>query len=260
MAGLLVGLVAGVLGGLVGVGGGVIVVPLMTDLLKFRQQEAHGTSLVTVVVTAAAGSFVYYFHGSVDIPAAAVLSGMALCTVRLGAKYCCFLPELQLKRYFGLFLLFISLLLILKPFLPNALAGSLPHWVKWVVLVLLGTLTGFISGMMGVGGGSFMVPMMVLFAGIAQHTAQGISLLAMIPASSLGAWTFWKLGNIRTRLLPGLLVGVLAGVSVGGSVAHLIPERELGLLYSALLVYTASRYLQAKSQTAPVCTPENGQI
>ena len=260
MAGLLVGLVAGVLGGLVGVGGGVIVVPLMTEALKFRQQEAHGTSLVAVVFTSLVGSAIYYLHGSADIPAAAVLSGMALCTVRFGARYCCFLPELQLKRYFGLFLLSISLLLILKPFLPNALAGSLPYWIKWMVLVLLGALTGFISGMMGVGGGSFMVPVMVLFAGIAQHTAQGISLLAMIPASTLGAWTFWKLGNIRTRLLPGLVVGVLAGVYVGGSVAHLIPERELGLLYSALLVYTAYRYLRAKSQTAPVCTPEDGQI
>ncbi len=64
MAGLWVGLVAGVLGGLLGVGGGVVVVPLMTDVLKFRQQEAHGTSLVTVLVTAAAGSFIYYLHGS----------------------------------------------------------------------------------------------------------------------------------------------------------------------------------------------------
>ena len=71
----------------------------------------------------------------------------------------------------------------------------------------------------------------------------------------------WKLGNIRTRLLPGLVVGVLAGAYVGGSVAHLVPERELGLLYSgSLLVYTALRYLRAKSQTAPVCTPEDGQI
>ena len=255
MAGLLIGLITGSLGGLVGVGGGVIVVPLMTEALKFRQQEAHGTSLVAVVFTSLAGSAIYYFRGSTDIPAAAVLSGMALCTVRFGARYCCFLPELKLKRYFALFLLFISLLLILKPFLPNALAGLLPHWVKWMVLVLLGALTGFISGMMGVGGGSFMVPIMVLFAGIAQHTAQGISLLAMIPASTLGAWTFWKLGNVRTTLLPGLVVGVLVGVYVGGSVAHLIPERELGLLFSALLVYTASRYLQAKSRTAPACTP-----
>ncbi len=260
MAGLLVGLVAGVLGGLVGVGGGVIVVPLMTDLLKFRQQEAHGTSLVTVVVTAAAGSFVYYFHGSVDIPAAAVLSGMALCTIRLGARYCCFLPELKLKRSFGIFLLFISMLLILKTFLPQITEGPLSAWIRWIVLVLLGLLTGFISGMMGVGGGSFMIPMMVLFAGIAQHTAQGISLLAMIPASTVGVWTHWKMGNVRTGILPGLIAGVLAGVYVGGSFAHLIPEMELRLIYTVLLVCIAVRYLRTKPRPVPVCTRKDGQM
>ena len=76
MAGLLVGLIAGSLGGLVGIGGGVIIVPLMTEMLKFRQQEAHGTSLVAVVFTGVAGSVVYYLHGSVDVTAAAILSGI----------------------------------------------------------------------------------------------------------------------------------------------------------------------------------------
>jgi len=258
MAGLLVGLIAGSLGGLVGVGGGVIIVPLMTETLKFRQHEAHGTSLIAVVFTGVAGSVIYYIHGSVDLAAAALLAGMALITVRLGAKYCCFLPELTLKRYFGFFLLFVAVLFILKPLMPNITDGSSPAWIRWIVLILLGTLTGFISGMMGVGGGSFMIPMMVLFAGIAQHTAQGISLLAMIPASTVGAWTHWQEGNIRTSSLPGLVAGVLAGVYIGATFAHLIPERELRLLYTALLLYTSLRYLRTKSLPATVCMKSDG--
>jgi hypothetical protein len=259
MAGLLVGLVAGSLGGLVGVGGGVIIVPLMTEVLKFRQQQAHGTSLVAVVCTAVAGSVIYYLHGSVDVTAAAVLSFTALCTVRRGAKYCCLLPEAKLKRYFSLFLLIIAFLLVLKPILPPDMDASLPTWIRWTVLLLLGALTGFVSGMMGVGGGSFMVPMMVVSAGIAQQTAQGISLLAMIPASTIGAWTHWKMGNILLRHLKGLVVGVLAGVALGGSLAHRIPERELSLLFTALLVYTASRYLKVKPGQEPVCALQEEQ-
>jgi len=60
MAGFLIGLITGSLGGLVGIGGGVIVVPLMTEALKFRQHEAHGTSLVAVVFTSLVGSVIYY--------------------------------------------------------------------------------------------------------------------------------------------------------------------------------------------------------
>jgi uncharacterized membrane protein YfcA len=258
MAGLLVGLIAGLLGGFLGTGGGVIIVPLMTETLRFRQHEAHGTSLIAVVFTSMAGSVIYYLHGSVDLAAAAVLAGMALVTVRFGAKYCCFLPEVTLKRYFGFFLLVVALVYILKPFLPYVMEGVAPVGIRWIVLVLLGALTGFISGMMGVGGGSFMVPMMVLFAGIAQHVAQGVSLLAMIPAATVGAWTHWRGGNIRANRLPGLVAGVLAGVFVGGSFAHLIPERELRLFYTALLLYTSLRYLRTKSLPATACNINGG--
>jgi hypothetical protein len=253
MAGLWVGLVAGIMGGLVGVGGGVIMIPLMTEILKFRQQEAHGTSLVAVVFTALAGSFIYYLHGSADIPASALLAVMALCTVRFGTKCCCILPEWKLKRYFGAFFLLMALLLLVKPFLPQAVEGSYPIWIRWFILVILGVLTGFVSGMMGVGGGIFMVPMMVIFAGIPQHMAQGISLLAMIPASAVGAWTHWKAGNTRRSLLPGLIAGVLLGVYGGGSFAHVMPETGLRYLFAALMIYTASRYLRAKPKPDEVC-------
>jgi uncharacterized membrane protein YfcA len=86
-----------------------------------------------------------------------------------------------------------------------------------------------------------MIPIMVLFADTAQHTAQGISLLAMIPASTVGMWTHWKMGNVRRAVLPGLIVGVLAGVFLGGSIAHLIPEMELRLVYAVLLAGMAIR-------------------
>jgi uncharacterized protein len=254
MAGLWVGLVAGILGGLVGVGGGVVMIPLMTEILKFRQQEAHGTSIVAVVFTAMAGSFIYYLHGSADVPASALLAAMSLCTVRFGVKFCCFLPEWKLKRYFGVFLLMMVLLLLAKPFLPHIVQGSSPAWIRWFILVILGVMTGFVSGMMGVGGGIFMVPMMVIFAGIVQHTAQGISLLAMIPASIVGSWTHWKAGNIRTSLLPGLIAGVLVGVYAGGSFAHVMPETGLRYIFAALMIYTASRYLRAKPKPNETCT------
>jgi uncharacterized membrane protein YfcA len=256
MAGLLVGLIAGSLGGLVGVGGGVIMVPLMTEWLKFRQQEAHGTSLVAVVFTGIVGTIVYQLHGSVDMATAAVLAGLALLTVRGGARFSCWLPEWKLKRTFGFLLLFVTALLLLKPFLPQGLEGTSPVWIHWAILVFLGAMTGFISGLMGVGGGIFLVPMLVVFAGIPQHAAQGTSLLVMVLSSTLGAWTYWRRGHIRPGRLPGLVAGVVAGVYGGGSVAHLLPARELRLVFALLLVVIALRYLCVKPDPAAECTPQ----
>lgn len=89
-----------------------------------------------------------------------------------------------------------------------------------------------------------MVPSMVLLAGITQHTAQGSSLLAMIPAGGVGAYTHWRLGNVRTNILPGLIVGILIGTYIGGSFANVLSESTLRILFAAMLIWTGQKYLR----------------
>jgi uncharacterized membrane protein YfcA len=74
-------------------------------------------------------------------------------------------------------------------------------------------VAGFASGMMGVGGGAVMIPAMVLLAGFDQHVAQGTALLVMVPAGSVGAYTHWRLGNVKISVLWGIVPGVLVGLS-----------------------------------------------
>ena len=97
--------------------------------------------------------------------------------------------------------------------------------------------------MMGVGGGTVMVPAMVLLAGIGQHTAQGISLLAMIPAGGVGAFTHWRLGNVTTNHLTGLIPGFF-GTYVGGTLAHLLPDNILRVIFAIVLIWTGFRYVK----------------
>jgi hypothetical protein len=120
-------------------------------------------------------------------------------------------------------------------------------WIKVIVLMLTGVITGFLSGMMGVGGGTIMVPAMVLLAGFTQHTAQGSSLLAMVPSGGVGAHTHWRLGNVDTRVLVGLIPGILIGTFLGGSLAHFISEDTLRIIFAAVLVWTGIRYLRASA-------------
>lgn len=245
-----IGLLAGLFGGLVGLGGGVIMIPFMVGVLKLDQHRAHGTSLVALVFTGLAGAAAYGMKGTVDVGAALLLATTAMITARAGAHSAHALPEWKLKRAFGAFLLFVSILLLVKSYLPH-LHGMEAGWRKIIVLLLTGFFTGYISGMMGVGGGSLMVPAMVLLAGFEQHLAQGSSLLAMVPAGSVGAYTHWKLGNVRTNMLAALIPGILIGTYGGGLFAHVLSEAILRYVFAGVLVWTGARYLMSKRpQTA----------
>ncbi|MFZ2447937.1 MAG: sulfite exporter TauE/SafE family protein [Syntrophobacteraceae bacterium] len=242
---LIVGLVAGIFGGLVGLGGGVIMIPLMVDFLKMTQHRAHGTSLVAVVFTGIAGAVTYYYYGAVDLVAAGLLAVTATLTARFGAHFAHSLPEWKLKRSFGGFLIFVSLLMLAKPYIPNVESFFPSQEARIIILLVSGVFTGFLSGMMGVGGGTIMVPAMVLCLGFTQQTANGTSLLTMIPAGAAGAWTHFKLNNVQTNLLTGLVPGILVGGAIGGSVANHMPELYLRLLFAAVLIWTGIRYLRA---------------
>jgi uncharacterized protein len=245
----LIGLMAGIFGGLVGLGGGVLMIPLMVSFMKLRQHKAHGTSLVTLVFTGIIGASVYALHGSVDIWAAVFLAATALWPARCGARYCCDLPEIKLRKAFGAFLIIISVFLLLKSYIPSIsyLGTGVP---RVLALLVTGVVTGFISGLMGVGAGAVMIGGMVLLAGFNQHTAQGTSLLAMIPAGALGAYTHWRLGNIDSSLLHGLIPGIILGTFTGGSAAHLISEFTLRAVFAIVLIWTGSRFIK---NPAPAC-------
>ena len=255
MTHLLIGLAAGFFGGLVGLGGGVIMIPLMVGILKVNQHTAHGTSLVALVCTGLMGASTYIYNGSVDFLAAALLASTAIFTSRAGARYAGRLTDRKLKQFFNCLLIAVALLLLLKPFIYQ-FDGPASGWSKIVILLLCGVFTGFLSGLMGVGGGIIMVPAMALLAGLPQTTAQGSSLLAMVPIGMVGAYTHWRSGNINVGLLPGLIPGILLGAFLGGTAAHLAPEDTLRVIFAVVLVATSLKDLLSKTGPKPAAEPE----
>jgi len=244
-----IGALAGAFGGLVGLGGGVVMIPLLVRFAGVRQQQAHGTSLVALVFTGLGGAMTYAGAGAVDLAAAASLAIPAMLTARLGARYAHALAEWKLKRAFGAFLIFVTALLVSKPYLAGT--GVAQGGLSMVAeLAATGAATGFLSGMMGVGGGSVMVPSMVLLTGFPQVLAQGSSLLAMVPAGIAGAHQHWQLGNVVRRLVPGLVPGILLGSWLGSSLALRLADGSLRLAFGAVVVYTGTRYLLAARPAA----------
>jgi len=231
-------------GGLVGLGGGVVIVPMLTKYLKLTQHKAHGTSLVALIFTGLVGSMPYLVNQRLDIPSALVLSFFAMATAHLGAKYCRILPEFLLRRYFGLFLMAMAFFILTKPYL-NPLTHPIVGVGKWMVLAGIGLATGFLSGLMGIGGGALMIACMVLLLGYDQHLAQGTSLFAMIPGSIIGGWTHWKNGFVALNCLGGLIGGIILGALIGGICAQYISGGILRAIFAGVLTWLGYRYIKS---------------
>lgn len=241
--GFLIGVLGGCFGGLFGFGGGAVMIPLMTWLGRLSQHKAHGTSLAAIIFTAVVGAGTYFLHGAVDWKIAAILAASAILFARFGALYAHSLSERKLRKAFGLFLSIVSVLVVLKGLLPGS-GHPQSLWANLLIFLSTGAGAGFLAGMMGVGGGIVMIPPMVLLAGMSQHLAQGTSLLAMIPASVSGALTHYRLGNVQTDLLWGLLSGAVIGGYLGGTVANLLPELYLRFIFCGVLIAMGLRYVR----------------
>jgi uncharacterized membrane protein YfcA len=241
----LIGFFAGVFGGLIGGGGGIVMIPLLVSILRVDQHKAHGISLVALVFTGIAGAVTYAMKGTVDVTAALLMAAPGIMTARAGARFAHSLPEWKLKRSFGVYLLFVSSLMLLKPYL-IALHAPASGMMKGIVLLFTGAFMGFLSGMMGVGGGAIMIPAMVLLTGFDQHVAQGTSLLAMVPSGGVGAYTHWKLGNVQADILKGLVPGIFLGTILGGTLAHALSDAALRVSFALVLLWTGVRYLRSR--------------
>lgn len=107
-----VGLAIGLLSGMLGVGGGIFLVPILTGYFMVDQHKAHGTSLAVVVPTGIMGAIVYSFNGSMDISLAAKLAVGGVIGAAIGSRLMKKLPAAQLKRLFGVMLILVGIRMV----------------------------------------------------------------------------------------------------------------------------------------------------
>jgi uncharacterized protein len=243
----IVGLAAGLLGGMFGVGGGLLIVPALVLVLGFDQRLAHGTSLAAIVPIAAASLVTYWANDNVDWWVAVWLSGGAIAGALVGTRLLQVVP----KR--GLTIAFVTVMLVTaaRLFLVADAAGrdDLSAPVA-LALVGVGALAGILAGLLGVGGGVVMVPAMVMLFGIPSVVAKGTSVAVIIPTALMGTWR--NRANRNTDLRVGAIIGVCGMVSaVAGSViADRMTDAVSNALFAVLLVIVSIRQLMTL-RTAP---------
>ncbi len=232
---LLIGVAAGLAGGLFGVGGGIVLVPLLTGVLCLSQHQAHGTSLAAIGATALASLFVYSAHGNVAWGTAALVGGASMLTARYGARLAARTSTRDLKRAFALFLVLVALRLLWKA--PMA-TGSPFHGAVLTVGfdLLLGATVGMLAGFMGVGGGLLAVPAFALVLGMSQQAAQGTSLAVILLTAPAGAFEHHRHGNVVLRLVPWLALGAAAGGPAASWLAQWLPQTVLARAFAVFLL------------------------
>lgn len=240
---LIFGLTASTVGSLIGAGGGMLLTPLLTAY-GLPQHRAHGTSLCVITVTALISTIKYLSASQVDVYAAVALTLTAVLTSPLGARQSARVDAPTLKKYFGIFLLFVSVLIPLLPYMIHHLPVlSIPLVTQRILLAAVGACTGFLAGLLGIGGGTVNVPVLVLFAGFSQKLAQGTSMAAMFVPSVRASFTHFGLAQVAVSLLPGLALGAVMGGSIGTSLALYLPENALRVVCSFVFASLGVKYL-----------------
>ncbi|HWH27240.1 MAG TPA: sulfite exporter TauE/SafE family protein [Pseudolysinimonas sp.] len=230
---LLIGAVGGFLSGAFGVGGGIVMVPLLLWFTSLNQRQAAATSLVAIVPTSIAGSLSYLANGEVEPLAALLLAVGGIGGALIGTKLLRTLPLGWLRWMFIILLLAVAVRLLFE--VPER--GTHIEVTLGVGLALLGLglVMGIASGLFGIGGGIIMVPVLVGLFGASDLVAKGTSLLAIIPTAVTGSVSNWRAGLVRVR--DGLVMGIAATVAaVGGvAVAFVMPPQVAAVLFAVLI-------------------------
>ena len=258
---LAVGLVVGFLSGLIGIGGGVLIVPLlyffyghstwsgMAVDADLEAAIAHATSLAVILPTGLAAASSYHRSGLVAWRAAMPIAGVAMVAAFLGAQIALSLPAAALKTLFGVLLIGSGL---------NLLRHGKAHEretlrLSWPVVVSTGAAVGMLSAMLGVGGGILVIPMLVYLVGLdlRRVAATSIAIVALTAASGTLAYIVSGLGVAGrppgsigyvhlTAALP-ILGASLLTVHAGALVNQRLETRVLRRIFAVLFLLLGLR-------------------
>ncbi|MHA1247138.1 MAG: sulfite exporter TauE/SafE family protein [Candidatus Thorarchaeota archaeon] len=255
---LITGAAVGAVSGMLGVGGCFIMIPVQYYILvasgidpTIAIRVSFGTNLLVVLPTALSGAFRHNKKGAVLWRPAVTLGVVGAASGFLGAFVASQLPGAVLKVIFGSAILLGSLrMMTAKPLrVEGEVNQNMAAYVFW------GIVLGFVTGLIGIGGGVLVVPVMVIFLNFHMHEAVGSSTAMMIFTSLGGALSYMILG-LGVAGLPEFSIGyvnllqwvLLAGTSipmaqVGAHVAHKINAKALKWIFIVVMIYMALKMI-----------------
>ena len=240
--------------GLTGGGGGIFAVPLLVYGLGLPPREAVGVSLAAVGTTALMGAVTRLWRGETNLKVGLLFAFAGMIGAPIGSHLSKYLPETILLVLFSGLMLVVAVRMWLKSQVREALDAPQQDFVCQrdasgrptlgprciALLSVLGLLTGILSGLFGVGGGFVIVPALVLFGGLAIHTAIATSLLVIFLISISGVSSYVLQGGVISWSLTGLFaMGGLVGMQLGSMLSSQLSGPTLQRVFSIAMVVVA---------------------
>lgn len=260
---LIIGLVTAFVGSLLGLGGGVILVPTLLFMSSLSDafswatpQSIVGISLVVMIFTGLASTVSYFKAKRIDYRTGILFLVGSIPGGVLGSWLNQFVNEDAFQLYFGILMILIAIILFFKKEEPRdvKLTGknvrtfevngeAYQYKVNPYGAVLLALAVGTLSGLFGIGGGSMMVPAMILLFGIPVHIATATSMFMIFFVSISSSITHMTLGHIAWEYVLFFIPGAWIGGRLGALVNQMLSSKILEWFLRILLIIIGIRMI-----------------
>jgi uncharacterized membrane protein YfcA len=254
---LLIGLVAGIMAGMFGLGGGAVMVPALMLFLGLSQTQANGTSLVVLALPVGIfGCIEYYRKGKLKIRVALAVGLGIACGSWLGAGIALDLPERVLAVLYGLFLLYMAWRYIAPrlwlrerrgetlPPPPETTPTDLNALRTLAVCFVIGFVAGITAGMFGLGGGTIVVTGLMILLSFDQKLANGTSLGALLlPTGLPAAIRYYLAGKVDLSVVVPLALMLALGALGGARLSLGLPEKTVRRAFGVFLLLIGLRFI-----------------
>lgn len=231
---LLIGGVGGFSSGLLGIGGGVILIPLLIYVGHTSIIIAASVSMVVIIFASSSGALAHYGRQNIHIPTGIWMGVASISGALAGSLLSSVFPEAFFYYlYMGLVGGAIVILLFRRQ---EDQAASGEYHLRRLGTVIVGLFQGFVAGILGIGGGFIVIPLMIYFLHMPIHKAVGTSLLVMLFSAVAGFIGKLTIGHYDLRIILWVVVGTIPATQVGAWAAQKSSPRLLRLFLVILLI------------------------
>ncbi len=258
---ILGGIVTGTIGGMLGLGGGVFLVPFLVIALNLPMHQAIATSILAVIATSSAGAALNLEREMVNIRLGMMLETATVAGAILGGVTANYLSGDTLRYMFALLLLIVSGFMFWRnrgadepavvpvgayvaSFRDESSGQEMVYGVRRVPLLMgISVVAGNVSGLLGIGGGIFKVPAMTMLGGIPMKAATATSNFMIGVTAAASAFIYFAHGHMQPYIVAPTTLGVLGGSFLGVRLSRKLRSSSLTIIFATFLLLIALQLL-----------------